>query len=277
MFCYHRITVYAANPTFTEYNRPMKSEFQYYKELLWSMTEKELRARYKYTFLGFLWLVINPVLQMLVIGFIFTFFIKQPIAHYYFHLFIGLLIWNFFSISLSKTTPSIVNERELIKKSKFPRSIIPLSIILSNFIHLILGMLLFVIPVLFIHTVSLHTIPATIAGFVLLLAFTTGLSLLTSALNVRFRDVNFIIQALLIVWFYATPIIYTFSFIPHLYIWFWRINPMTSIVQLFQYAFLDADAPGPAMLAMNIFIIICISIIGVKVFRKESKNFDDWV
>jgi lipopolysaccharide transport system permease protein len=101
--------------------------------------------------------------------------------------------------------------------------------------------------------------------------------LLTSALNVRFRDVNFIIQALLIVWFYATPIIYTFSFIPHLYIWFWRINPMTSIVQLFQYAFLDADAPGPAMLAMNIFIIICISIIGVKVFRKESKNFDDWV
>jgi len=241
------------------------------------MTEKELRARYKYTILGFIWLVINPVIQMIVIGFIFTFFIKEPIPHYYFHLFIGLIIWNFFSVSLSKTTPSIVYERELIKKSKFPRSVIPLSIILSNFINLLIGMILFVIPVFFINTVSSHTIPATLVGFLLLFVFTTGISLLASALNVRFRDVNFFVQALLVVWFYATPIIYTFSFIPYRYIWFWRLNPMTSILQLFQFAFLNAPAPGLAMLTMNIFIIICISIIGVIAFRNESKNFDDWI
>src|SRR3989337_4369260 len=102
-------------------------------DLLWGMTEKELRARYKHTVFGFFWLVANPLLQMLVIGFVFTFFMKEPITNYYYYLFIGLLVWNFFSLSLTKATPSIVWERSLIKKAKFQHSIIPLSIILSNF------------------------------------------------------------------------------------------------------------------------------------------------
>ena len=118
-------------------------ELRLFLDLLLGMTEKELRARYKYTALGFLWIFLNPLLQMIVIGFIFTFLIKSPLENYYPFLFIGLLVWNFFSISLTKATPSIVYERSLIKKSKFPRSVIPLSIVLSNFVHFVLGLLLF--------------------------------------------------------------------------------------------------------------------------------------
>jgi len=111
----------------------------------------------------------------------------------------------------------------------------------------------------------------------MLLAFTTGISLLTSALNVRFRDINFFVQALIIIWFYATPIIYSFTFIPHRYIWIWRLNPMTSILQLFQYGFINYPPPGPAMLTANIFVITVTLVVGIKVFRSESRNFDDWV
>lgn len=250
---------------------------QHFFELLWVLTEKELRTRYKYTILGFFWIIFNPILQMLVMGFIFTFFMKEPIEHYYYYLFIGLLIWNFFSLSLTKATPSIIFERRLIKKARFPIAVIPLSIILSNFIHFILGILLYTIVIMFLGTLTLEKIPFLLLALSLLLIFSAGITLLTCALNVRYRDVNFIVQAALIIWFYATPIVYTLTVAPKELIWLWRLNPMTAITQLFQYVYIGTPMPGIAMLTSNIILIFIISFTGIKVFRYESKNFDDWV
>jgi lipopolysaccharide transport system permease protein len=250
---------------------------RYFLELLLAMTVKELRARYKHTVFGFFWLVANPLLQMLVIGFVFTFIMKEPIKNYYFYLFTGLLVWNFFSLSLTKATPSIVFERSLIKKAAFPRSVIPLSIIVSNFVHLILAQFLFIVPLLFLGTLRPMSIIFALIAYGLLLLFTIGTSLVTSALNVRFRDINFFIQALLIIWFYATPIIYSFSVIPYKYIWLWRLNPMVSILQFFQHAFLDFPLPGIAMLSVNSAVIFIVFVGGIVIFQRESKNFDDWV
>jgi ABC-2 type transport system permease protein len=255
----------------------MNQNIQHFWELLWGMTEKELRARYKYTIFGFFWLVANPFLQMLVIGFVFRFFMKSPILNYNYYLFLGLLVWNFFSLSLTKTTPSILFERSLIKKAKFPHAVIPLSIICSNFVHLLAAFILFLIPVYFLHTFTFWSLPITLAAFVLLLAFTSGFALLSSALNVRFRDINFFVQALLIIWFYATPIVYTFNFIPYKFIWLWRLNPMVSILQLFQSGILNFPMPGPAMLTANIICILVILTGGIIVFKRESKFFDDWI
>lgn len=250
---------------------------RHFIELLIEITEKELRTRYKYTVLGFFWIVLNPILQMLIIGFVFTFFIKEPVENYYYYLFIGLLVWNFFSLSLSKATPCIVWERNLIKKANFPRAIIPLSIILSNLVHLVIAVVLYTIPVSFLGTLSLSHLPHVLLAFILLIAFTVGISLLSSALNVRYRDVNFFVQALLIIWFYATPIIYTLPMIPYRFYWLWRFNPMTSILQLFQYGFLDKPLPGLAMFTMNVFIVVSVFILGIVFYKRESNNFDDWV
>jgi len=255
----------------------MNRTIQHFWELLWGMTERELRARYKYTVFGFLWMMINPVLQMLVIGFIFTFFMKVPVAHYYFYLFIGLLVWNFFSLSLTKTVSSIVNERGLIKKARFPRATIPLSIILSNLINFLLALFLYTAAVLTIGTLTWSHVPAILCALFLVILFTIGISLLTSALNVRFRDMAFFVQAALIVWFYATPIIYTINVIPYKFIWFWRLNPLTSVVQLMQYGFLNAAPPGIAMLTANILTTVVITIVGIIVFKRKNVNFDDWV
>lgn len=241
------------------------------------ITESELRARYKYTALGFMWVVLNPVIQMLVIGFVFKFFMKGSIENYFYYLFIGLLVWNFFSLSLNKTTPSIVWERNLIKKAKFPRSVIPLAIILSNFIHLVIAIAIFSIPVMFLGTLTLVGFLYIVAAFILLIFLTTGLCLLSSALNVQYRDVNFLVQATLIIWFYITPIIYTLSMIPYNYYWLWRFNPMTSVLQLMQHGFLNQPLPGPAMLSINALIILVIFILGIVVFENKSKNFDDWL
>lgn len=255
----------------------MSTTVHHFLELLWGMTEKELRARYKYTAFGFVWLVANPLFQMLIIGFIFTKFMREPVEHYYYYLFSGLLAWNFFSLSMTKATSSIISERALIKKAVFPRAIIPLSIIFSNFIHFILAFFLLLIPIALLGTLSISRLPHLIAGVSFLILFTTGINLLTSALNVRFRDVNFFVQAGLILWFYATPVVYSLSQIPRDLLWLWRFNPMTSILQLLQHGLLDAPAPGPAMLISNTAVMIAITALGILVFRDESRTFDDWV
>lgn len=250
---------------------------RHFFELLWRMTEKELRVRYKNTFFGFLWIFINPILQMLVIGFIFRLFIKVPIANYFLYLLVGLTTWNFFALSLTKATTSIVYERSLIKKAKFPRSVIPLSIILSNFINLFLSFLIFFIPVFWLGTFSDFWFLQLLLGFSMLLLTTIGFSLLTSALNVKYRDINFFVQAIIVLWFYATPIVYSIFVIPKNFIWLWRINPLTSVVQLFQSAMAQAPSAGLLMIFANLIITLAILILGITIFLKESKNFDDWV
>lgn len=255
----------------------LPDKWQHFFDLLYAMTAKELRARYKHTVFGFLWVIINPLLQMLVIGFVFRFFIKEPIKNYYYYLFVGLLTWNFFSLSLTKATPSIVFERSLIKKARFPHSVIPISIIISNVVHFILGLSLLMLPLLMLGSISIVRVPALLLGLILIIVFTLGISLLTSALNVQFRDINFFVQALLIIWFYATPIVYSIFVVPKNIIWLWRLNPVTAPVQLLQYALADAPPPGPAMIASNSFVIFTALIIGWNLFKKLSKNFDDWV
>jgi lipopolysaccharide transport system permease protein len=254
-----------------------KINLRTYLDFLWFMTEKELKVRYKNTLFGFLWVIVNPLMQMIVIGFVFRFFIKEPINNYYLYLLVGLLLWNFFSLTLTKTTPSILNERNLIKKAVFPREIIPISIILSNLINLFIAFGLLLLPVAVLGLLSVTNFPRLLLGTFLLLTFTTGFSLLTAALNVRFRDINFFVQAILIVWFYATPIVYSIDVIPYRLMWLWRLNPMTVVVQLFQNGLVSAPAPGIAMIFSNTLIILAVTLVGIVTFRKESKNFDDWI
>lgn len=253
-------------------------------ELLAAMTDKEIRVRYKNTILGFIWLIINPLIQMAVIGMIFKFIIKEPMVNYYYYLLIGLLVWNFFSLSLTKATTAIVYERNLIKKAKFTYAVIPLSIILANFIHLIIAFLLFYTFLNFVDTqtailmyTDINNISAFLGGMLLLILFTTGISLLTSALNVLYRDVNLFVQALLIIWFYATPIAYSTGQLPKGFLAFWCINPLTSIIQLLQFSFIHTQFPDYIVLLSNFLIILFLLTFGIIMFNRLSFFFDDWL
>lgn len=255
----------------------MKSVVRHFLELLWEITKKELQVRYKHTVFGFLWLIANPLMQMLVIGFVFPLFIKEPVKHYYYYLFAGLLAWNFFSLSLSKATQSIVFERSLIKKAVFPRMVIPISIVLSNLINFVIAFILFLIPVSFLQTLSVASAFYFLLGLTLLIIFTVGVTLLASSLNVKFRDINFFVQAILIVWFYATPVMYSLSQLPERFYWIWHLNPLTSIFQLIQAALVGSVPPEPSMMLANFTTIFIVGILGVVTFLKESKDFDDWL
>lgn len=128
-----------------------------YFNFLWLMTEKEIKARYKNAFFGFLWILFNPLLQMIIMGIVFQNFIKIPTNsnNYFLFIFPGLLVWNFFSLSINKATSSLVWQRNLIQKAKFPRETIPISIILSNFFNFLISLVLLTIFLLVTNNIYL--------------------------------------------------------------------------------------------------------------------------
>lgn len=275
------------NNGFKKIDGIVHSPKRYYFDFLVTMTLKEVRARYKHALLGFLWMVLNPLLQMLVIGFVFQFFLPVTVDNYFVFLFTGLLPWNFFSLTVTKNTQVIVFERYLIKKASFPREVIPLSIVLSNAFHLIVSLLILFLIVLifgffqiipeFSFTDYLLRMLLLVPLLVWLISFVSGLSLLFSALNVRFRDVNFIIRAIVPLWFYATPIVYTLDLLPKNMQLILFLNPMTGIITLFQFIFANISIKYLGMLIIDLFISVALSILGWVIFKKESPFFEDWV
>ena len=261
---------------------------KYYFDFLMAMTEKEIKARYKFAVLGFLWVILNPLLQMLVIGFIFQFFVPVKVDNYFLFLFAGLLPWNFFAMTVQKATPSIVFERGLIQKAKFPREAIVLSIVLSNLFHLLIAMGLLIIALvadkIFFDHYSLFQLTTYVLRmlwlFPLLLwltFLTSGLSLLTTALNVRFRDVNFIIQAVMPLWFYATPIVYTLALLPEKLRILYLLNPMAGLTELFQLVLLNLPPSSIELSLVSFLVTLLLFIGGWWFFQRESRFFDDWV
>ena len=250
-----------------------------FSELLLALTQKEIKARYKHTVLGILWLFINPLIQMVVIGLVFSLIFKFGIKDYYQFLFVGLLPWNFFSLSINKATPSIVYARDLINKSSFPREVIPLSIVLSHFIYFFISLIVLSLFLVIVGRDIIHllNIIPLLTGLFLILIFSAGISLLTSALTVFYRDINFVTQAIILVWFYLTPIIYPLSLIPERARAYFVLNPLSGIIALFQFSLLGSGSINLPSLIFQIIIILLVFLIGFFIFRKHSASFTDWL
>jgi lipopolysaccharide transport system permease protein len=183
-----------------------------YRGLIQSLVTRELKARYRGSALGFFWTFINPLLLLLVYSFVFTTVMPnnvQGVQPYALFMFCGILPWNWFSSSLSEAAGSLISGGNLIKKVLFPAEVLPLVSVLANMVNYLLGLLILVPCLIYYHrlhlTPNLLWFPVTI---LVQLVFTTGLALLLSALAVHFRDIRDLLANLLMLWFFATPIIY---------------------------------------------------------------------
>lgn len=174
-------------------------EIYRFRYFLRNMVVRDLKVRYKGSALGFLWSLMNPLLMMLVLSLVFSVAFKISMPHYPIFLLCGLLPWNFFAVSVSNATGSVVGQAGLLKKVAFPREILPLASILANLVHFGIGLLiLFVFLIAFKIPLGL---PALALPLVILLqlVFVLGFSLILSALNVFYRDVQQILEVLLLV------------------------------------------------------------------------------
>lgn len=230
--------------------------------------------------LGFLWMFLNPLIQMVVMGLVFSLIFQIKIVDYYLFLLIGLLGWNFFSQSLNKATSSLVYERGLIQKSPFPKAVIPLSIVFSNFIHLLASLFLLLLFLRIAGKIQVFLLPnfsLLALGLLFLVAFTAGASLISSALNVFWRDIAFLVQSLILVWFYATPVLYPFSLIPQGIRPFFYLNPLAAIFSLLQGAVTETENFPSLVLYFQFLVTILLGVLGIAIFRSKEKSFGDWL
>lgn len=239
------------------------------------MAGKEFRVQYKKARGGFLWILLRPLLEMAIIGLIFSFFFDIP--NYYLFLLAGLIPWTFFSQSVSRAAVSIVEERNLLLKSKFPIEAIPLSVVLVDLLNLLVSIFLLLIFLLIVGELVFVKLIFLIPALLLLIAFSSGISLLTSALYVKYRDIGYVVRALLILWFYATPIIYSLSLIPDKVRYLFSLNPLASTIELFRISLLDKGNIYGEILIVNLVITILVTLLGILVFRKNRNSFVDWL
>ncbi len=248
-----------------------------YRELLYFLTWRDIKVRYKQTALGALWAIIQPLFTMVVFSLFFGRLAKIPSdgIPYPLFSFAALVPWTFFSNSLSQSSSSLVGSSNLITKVYFPRLIIPISSVLSGFLDFAIAFAVLMGMVIYYGT--LPSIAILLLPFLLLLGLTTalGVGLWLSALNVKFRDVRYIIPFLTQFWLFATPIAYPSSLLSEPWKTIYGINPMAGVVEGFRWAILGTDtAPGP-MIFVSALVSLALLISGVFYFKRVEKFFAD--
>jgi ABC-type polysaccharide/polyol phosphate export permease len=253
----------------------MLSEILGYKDLLYNLTLKELKLKYKNSILGIIWSLLNPLMMIIIYTIAFKMILRIPIENYSVVVFTGLLPWLFFQNSVNQSSSSLVSNSSLISKVYFPRSILPFSIILSNFINFLLTLLILFSVVIYFNiqlTVYLLLLPFLL--FFLLL-FVAGVSLLITALNSKYRDTAYLMEVVFTGWFYLTPIIYPLSIVPDNLRPLILSNPVTSMIECFRAIIIDGEFPN--ILYISIFVVFstfCF-VLGMLVFRRREKYFVD--
>ncbi len=253
-----------------------------YRELLYSLTKKELKVKYRGSALGFFWSLLNPILTMLVYSFVFSIVLMRggEIEEFAIFLICALLPFNLLQNSVNQGTGSIISNSNLVNKIYFPREILPLSIVFSNLINFFLELIALFIVLAFLgykFYLFLYILPVLIFFQIFLVV---GMTLLVSALNVFFRDLQHLITIVMMVWFFGTPIIYPLSMVPERfqpYIKF--INPMTIYAAYYRNIFYYTKYPEGAgfpsvletMAALGITLIIFF--VGFFVFKKLEPRF----
>jgi len=250
-----------------------------YRELLYFLTWRDVKVRYKQTVLGAAWAIIQPFFTMVVFSLFFGKLAKMPSdgMPYPIFAYAALVPWMFFANGLNNSSNSLVGSASLIKKVYFPRLLVPISSIIPGLFDfflafaVLLGMMFFyrIWP-----TVNIIWLP-----FLLLLSFVTalGTGLWLSALNVQFRDVRYTVPFLTQFWLFASPIAYPSSLLSEPWRTLYGVNPMVGVVEGFRWALLGTDtAPGPIIIVSSL-VALTLLIGGTFYFRRMEKTFADVV
>lgn len=252
-----------------------------YRELLYFLIWRDLKVRYKQTALGIGWIILQPLISMVIFSFLFGGLLEVPSGGVPYPIFVyaGLLPWNYFANSLNRSSTSLVNNQNLITKVYFPRLVVPISGVMSGLVDFSVSFIVLIVLMIifkFYPTPYIVFLP----GFLLLAIITAlGFGLWLSALNVRYRDVNYITPFLIQIWMYLTPVIYPVTIIPEKFRFLLALNPMTGVVEGFRWALLgdqltDVQPPGSIFL-LSIAISLFVLVSGTIYFRRTERKFAD--
>ena len=248
-------------------------ELYNYREMMYNLVKKDLRTRYKGSFLGFLWTFINPLMQLVIYTIVFSTIMRVDVDQFYIYLFVALIPWIFFTSAIQGGATSIIGGKDLIKKIYFPRLIMPISVVNAAFMNMLFSMIV-VFVALLISGIGLSKYIIFLPVIMLLeYLLALGLAFIFSALNVFFRDLEHILGIVIMGWFYLTPIVYTLDMIPEQYIKLFYLNPMTNIIMAYRDILYYKQMPDFGMLWEILLWSIGFIVIGYVVFQKLQKRF----
>jgi lipopolysaccharide transport system permease protein len=247
-----------------------------FRQVIWVLTRKDFQVRYKRASFGVLWAVALPLVQASIFVVVFSrvgHFNHTPFSYSAFVL-VGVLSWSYFNQTIQASSTAIVDSSSLTDKVWFPRAVLVLVPAISNLFGLVTSMVIVVaaIPIVHAHyTVRLLLLPV---AMLLMVTFSVSLGLIASALHVYFRDVRFIIQASVLVWFYVTPIVYPATALKGLAPWM-ALNPMTGVISVFQFAVAGPSDPLRVAVSVSVGVSIVLLVIGVEITRRFDRLFVD--
>lgn len=248
-----------------------------YRELLWMWTVRDIKVRYKQTLLGAAWAILQPLSMMVVFSLIFTYFVRMPTdgIPYPAFSYTALLPWTFLATSVSFGVPSVVTNMNLVTKVYFPREIFPIAAVAASFVDFLVASVVYIGMMLVFRVGLKATMLLIPLLLVVQIALTLGVVLLAAAVNVRYRDVRFIVPLAVQLWMYATPIIYPVSLVPERWQPLYVLNPMAGLIEGYRAAVLRGQWPDPVTLGVATLISAGVFLLGYRVFKAMEVGFAD--
>jgi lipopolysaccharide transport system permease protein len=250
-----------------------------YRELLYFLTWRDIKVRYKQTVLGAAWAVLQPFFTMVVFSLFFGRLARIPSDDIPYPIFsyAALVPWQFFANGLSNSSTSLVASANLLRKVYFPRLVIPISAVLGGAVDFAIAFVVLLGMIVFYNTMPTGAIAWLPLFLLLALVTSLGVGLWLTALNVQFRDVRYTVPFIVQAWMFATPIAYPSSLLEEPWRTVYGINPMAGVVEGFRWALLGTDtAPGPIVF-VSALVAVTILVSGAYYFRRMEKTFADVV
>lgn len=249
-------------------------EIYAYREMLFSLVRRDLKGRYKGSVLGFLWTFINPLLQLGVYTLVFSTIMRSGIKDYYLFLFVALIPWIFFSTSLSGGASCIWAQQDLVKKIYFPREILPLSYVTSQFVNMLLSFVV-VLLALLLSGRGINLIAMAYLPIIMLVEYLLALSvaMLSSAITVYFRDLEYILGILTMAWQFLSPVLYPVEQVPEKVLPIFKLNPMTPIIVAYRDILYYKQVPQLETLLQAVVVGVVMLVIGVATFGTLKRHF----
>ena len=245
-----------------------------YIELLKQLVLKDIKLKYRRSYLGYIWSILNPLLMMIVLTVVFSNLFKFDIPNFSAYLLTGQLIFGFVSEATSSSVTAIVHNASLIKKTYVPKYIFVLSKITSSLVNMLFAMIALILVMIFTQVeITLNVLWVPII-FLELYIFSLGLGLILSASTVFFRDIQYLWGVFTSIWMYLTPIIYPVSIISQEYRWWYdNLNPMVNYVEQFRNVILNGQSLSMESLSQGFIISIILLLVGIWFFNRKENEF----
>lgn len=248
-----------------------------FRELLYFLSWRDIKVRYKQTLIGGAWAILQPFITMVVFTIFFGGLAKMPSdgVPYPIFVYVGLLFWQFFSSSLSDTSTALISNQSIVTKVYFPRLILPISAVITKFIDFILATIILIGMMFYYHYIPSLT-GILIIPILLIITFfaSTGLGLFLSSINVKYRDVRYALPFFIQILLFVTPVIYPAS-IAGKYSWILAFNPMMGVIQAARAGLLHTTPINWSLLGLSAIACIIFMTIGVIYFKKVERYFAD--